>query len=86
MHCTKCNGTGQYLGNGMQMTDCSNCDGYGKLNPDKLSTAINVTPKVTLLDKRSRHYRDAVKDIMVANPEISRDEAMELFDKAYAKN
>jgi uncharacterized protein YbaA (DUF1428 family) len=73
----------------MQMTNCNNCDGYGKLESVitvTKSEASNRLPNIAYIDKRSRHYRDAVKDIMAANPEISRDDAMKLFDKAYTKS
>ena len=96
MFCTKCNGTGQYLGNGMMMADCNRCDGYGTISPVTVNSSSVEPPSTAstastandagFVDKRSRYYRDAIKDIMVKSPKMSRDEAMKLFDNAYAKN
>jgi DnaJ-class molecular chaperone len=93
MFCTKCNGTGQCLGNGMMITDCNKCDGYGTISlvvAKPIAVESIPTVKATnvsgFIDKRGRHYRDAIKDIMMNSPGTSRDEAMKLFDNACAKN
>lgn len=74
MLCYRCGGTGRYLGNGMMMTDCRICD-EGKII-DK------PAPKI---DRKSKSYQNAIKEIMAINPTLSRSEAVKMFDKAYDK-
>ena len=74
MLCYRCGGTGRYLGNGMMMTDCNLCKD-GKLEDES-------TPKI---DRKSQSYKQAIKEIMDINPDISRAEAVKMFDKAYDK-
>lgn len=74
MLCHRCGGTGKYLGNGMMMTDCTLCDD-GKV-------IAKTSPKI---DRKSKSYQTAIKDIMAINPTISRAEAVKMFDKAYDK-
>ncbi len=71
--CIRCNGSGKYLGNGMMMTDCTLCDD---------DVEVVETPKV---DRKSKSYRAAIKDIMSLNPTISREDAVKMFDNAYEK-
>jgi hypothetical protein len=89
MRCTKCNATGQYLGNGMQMTDCEVCDGTGTVRlTDKFVGSILIDDplnKLAAIDKRSRLYKDSIKEIMSTNSNMSRTDAERMFDKAYAK-
>lgn len=68
MICYRCGGTGQYLGNGMMLTDCDACD-EEQVNDE--------------IDRRSKSYRKAIKDIMDINPKISYQDAVKMFDKAY---
>jgi hypothetical protein len=75
--CIRCNGTGRYLGNGMMMTDCALCD------EDNVSEQPTITPKI---DRKSKSYQSAIKDIMALNPTITRQEAVKMFDKAYHKD
>ena len=74
--CIRCGGTGKYLGNGMMMTDCTLCD------EDNEVVKPQTTPKI---DRKSKSYQSAIKDIMAINPTISRAEAVKMFDKAYDK-
>lgn len=75
MLCYRCGGTGKYLGNGMMMTNCTLCDDEGKVIPSS-------SPKI---DRKSKSYQKAIKEIMEINPTISRAEAVKMFDKAYDK-
>lgn len=75
MLCYRCQGTGQYLGNGMILTDCNLCNGDGK-------SVIIASPKI---DRKSSSYKKAIKDIMSINPSISREEAVKMFDQEYDK-
>lgn len=77
MLCIRCNNSGQYLGNGMIMTDCTLCTGE--------SSSKVVDNAKTALSRNSKSYQKAIKDIMAINPEISRAEAIKMFDKAYEK-
>ena len=74
--CIRCGGTGKYLGNGMMMTDCTLCD------EDNEVAKSQTTPKI---DRKSKSYQSAIKDIMALNPTITRQEAVKMFDKAYDK-
>lgn len=71
--CIRCNGKRTYMGTGFMITDCELCNG---------STV--TAPSVDKIDRRSLSYRTAIKDIMDAN-KVGRDEAVKMFDEAYAK-
>ncbi len=73
--CVRCSGTGRYFGNGMMMTDCELCNGD---EPEQ----SKVKPTV---DRKSKSYQTAIKDIMTSNPTLTRKEAVKLFDEAYHK-
>jgi hypothetical protein len=75
MVCTKCYGTGKYLGQGMMSTDC-NCLDDEVSSQEKTSVPVPV-------DKRSSSYRTAIKEIMDLNPGITRASAVKMFDEAY---
>ena len=77
MLCIRCNDTGQYLGNGMMMTDCTLCSGE--------TSEKKEIPEKTAINRQSKSYQKAIRDIMALNPEISRAEAIKMFDKAYDK-
>ncbi len=73
--CIKCNDTGQYLGNGMIMTDCNLCK-------DK-SSSKNSPPTLDKIDRKSESYQKALRDLMDLNPKMSKRDAEKLFDKTY---
>lgn len=75
MLCHRCGGTGKYLGNGMMMTNCTLCDDDGRI----------VETKEPKIDRKSKSYQKAIKDIMAINPTISHTEAVKMFDNAYDK-
>ncbi len=75
--CIRCGGSGRYLGNGMMMTDCTLCDEDNEVEKPQ------STPKI---DRKSKSYQTAIKDIMALNPTITRQEAVKMFDKAYHKD
>ncbi|CEG60941.1 hypothetical protein [Legionella micdadei] len=81
MLCYRCKGTGKYFGNGMIQTDCDKCDGYG--NSWSENDSDNLSHRS--IDKRSKAYKDAIKDIMKLDPKISRQEAEKMFQKTYDK-
>lgn len=66
------------------MTTCTLCDedGYMIANNDK---PANLSKPQIKLDRRSESYRKAIKDIMNTNSSLTRQEAVKLFDEAYAK-
>lgn len=76
MRCVRCNDTGEYLGNGMCMTDCNLCSG---------DTVSQLARKTSLpkLDKRSKLYQDSIKDLLDADPDLTRGEAVILFEETY---
>jgi hypothetical protein len=82
--CIRCCGTGKYLGNGFIMTTCTLCDEDGFMIPIDKENLNESKPQIKL-DRRSESYRKAIKDIMVASPTLTRQEAIKLFDEAYSK-
>lgn len=75
--CYRCGGSGKYMGNGMMLADCTLCD-----DVDSGEAPTLETPKV---DRKSKSYQKAIKDIMELNPDITRDAAVKMFDDAYIK-
>lgn len=73
--CIRCQGKGSYLGLGMIVTECNLC------NNDEPET-----PSLDKIDRNSKSYKKAVKDIMNLNPEITHKEAVKIFDEAYVKS
>jgi hypothetical protein len=78
MFCSRCGGTGELYGNGMIKVDCSTCDGYGSYDEKEV-----VKPKQ--LDKKSKAYKDAIKELMDSSPKLKREEAVKLFEDTYNK-
>lgn len=76
--CERCNGTGKYLGQGFMTTKCTLCGPY-KVAPEEKDTSLDK------LDRRSKSYKQSIKDIMDFNPDITQKEAVKLFDEAYLK-
>ncbi len=74
--CIRCNGQGTYRGMGFMQTDCELC------NDDYLPKAA---PSLDKIDRRSKSYQKAINDIMAINKDISRDDAVKMFDDAYNK-
>ena len=77
MLCKRCNGEGRYLGNGFMMTDCTFCSEEEQ---------TNEAPSLDKINRKSKSYQKAIKDIMAINPDISRQEAVKMFDEAYVKD
>ena len=73
--CIRCQGNGRYIGIGFMMRDCELC------NVDEVCEA----PPLTTLNRKSASYKKAIKDIMEINPEITRKDAVKMFDEAYEK-
>lgn len=76
MFCDKCAGAGEILGNGMIKIECSKCNGEGSYELEEIS-------KKKRIDKKSKAYKDAIKEIMALNSNINREEAVKLFEKTY---
>jgi len=76
--CYRCQGKGTYLGNGMITTECNLC--YGDETDEKIET-----PTLDKINRNSKSYQKAIKDIMAINPDITRKEAIKMFDEAYVK-
>lgn len=83
MICLRCSGSGQVLGNGLIIDDCKTCKGVGKIyDKQPLSEDSPIQPSV---DKRSRSYKAAIKEIQSVNKEMTLKDAENLFDKIYKK-
>ena len=81
--CRRCGGTGRYLGNGFVLTDCNQCP--DEAYEHEVSHKIKQITPLDKIDRRSKSYRDAIKDIMNINKNISYQEAVKMFDEAYVK-
>jgi hypothetical protein len=77
--CIRCHGKGTYLGLGMITVDCNICNG------EEDDTSVEV-PALDKINRNSKSYQKAIKDIMNINPDISRKEAIKMFDEAYVKS
>lgn len=77
--CIRCQGKGSYLGLGMIESDCNLC------NSSELEDRIEA-PALDKINRNSKSYQKAIKDIMAINPDISRKEAIKMFDDAYIKS
>lgn len=80
--CIRCNGTGSYRGLGFMEQDCDLCnhDDYAEKEASKKIVSLDK------VDRRSKSYKDAIKDIMKLDKKITRQEAERMFDDAYQKN
>lgn len=76
--CDRCSDSGYYLGNGMIITSCDKCD--------DTEGQRKSAPALDGIDRKSKTYQKAIKDIMSINPDITRKEAVKMFDEAYSKN
>ena len=76
--CYRCNGKGTYMGNGMIIIECNLC--YGEEPEQKIEA-----PTLDKINRNSKSYQKAIKDIMDLNPDITRKEAIKMFDEAYIK-
>lgn len=68
------------MGQGFMITSCSLCkgDSYEQDKKDVVS--------IDKIDRNSKSYKKAIKDIMDINPNITRKEAIKMFDEAYIKD
>lgn len=78
MFCSRCAGTGEIVGNGMMLIDCVDCFGSG----DKTAPRVEEPVKI---DRKSKAYKDAIKEIMDLNPDLSREDAIKMFEETYDK-
>lgn len=72
MRCSKCQGSGQIMGNGMMFHDCDCDDGQ------------EHAPKVVTINRRSKEYRDAIDKIMKSG-DCSREDAVKVFESEFDK-
>ena len=75
MRCSRCAGSGQYMGSGMIIMDCY-CEEFDE---------IPVKPKQPVqIDKRSKSYREAIEKIMNTY-DVNRAEAVRVFESEFDK-
>ena len=72
MRCSKCQGSGQIMGNGMIFLDCDCDDGQG------------CEPTVTPINRRSKAYKEAIENIMKSG-DCSREDAVKVFESEFDK-
>ena len=77
VRCNTCVGSGKVMGGGMMQQDCDECDGRGKLFVDE--------PKKTVIDKNSKHYKEAIRNIKALNKDITNEEAEDIFEEEMTK-
>lgn len=72
--CIRCGDSGKYLGNGMMLTDCNLCD-----------DDTDIPNKFPKINRKTKSYKKAIKDIMALHPSLTNVEAVKMFDEAYEK-
>lgn len=77
VRCNTCVGSGKVMGGGMMQQDCDECDGRGKLFIDET--------KKFVIDKNSKHYKEAIRNIKALNKNISHEEAEDIFEEEMVK-
>lgn len=77
VRCNTCVGSGKVMGGGMMMIDCDDCDGKGKIFIDE--------QKEFVIDKNSKHYKEAIKNIKQLNAGITQEKAEEIFEDELKK-
>jgi hypothetical protein len=83
MFCKKCGGSGKFLGNGMITMNCRECS--NKKHVDSSISKLEDNNSKFKIDKKSKAYVEAIRDIMTLNPEISRREAAKIFSETFDK-
>lgn len=73
--CNKCYGTKLCMDSGMMMVNCDACD----------DLIEEIDGSISVIDKRSKEYRDAIKKIMDLDPSMTKSSAIELFNETYKK-
>lgn len=77
VRCNTCVGSGKIMGGGMMQQDCDDCDGRGKIFIDE--------KKKFVIDKNSKHYKEAIRNIKALNKDISHEEAEDIFEEEMSK-
>lgn len=77
VRCNTCVGSGRVMGGGMMQQDCDDCDGRGKIFIDD--------EKEFVIDKHSKHYKEAIKNIKNIHEGITNEKAEEIFEDELKK-
>lgn len=77
VRCNSCVGSGKVMGGGMMYVDCDACDGKGKIYIDE--------EKEFIIDKNSKHYKEAIKNIKSIHEGITNEKAEEIFEDELKK-
>lgn len=77
VRCNTCVGSGKVMGGGMMQQDCDECDGRGKI-------FVNEEPKFEI-DKNSKHYKEAIRNIKNLHEGITNEKAEEIFEDELKK-
>lgn len=83
--CATCVGTGKIVGLGMVTQHCPTCAGNGRIINESTMTSPVQAPKSIKIDKGSKHYKVAIKNIKALNESITDEEAEAIFAKSYEK-
>ena len=73
MRCKACFGSGEIMGSGMIMIDCPKCN------------SVPIKSNKPVLDKRSKSYKVALKELHALHPKKSKDEIAAIFDEEFNK-
>ena len=74
--CIPCGGSGQVMGGGMMLTDCDDCDGYGK---------IVIKEEPNYLAKETESYQKAKDEVKKLDENLSDQEAEKILDEEIEK-
>jgi hypothetical protein len=80
--CLMCIGSGRMMGGGMLEQDCDGCHGRGFTSKD---VNFDMASKDIKIDKNSKHYKKAIKNIKALSDKITDKEAEEIFEKEFKK-
>jgi hypothetical protein len=74
--CIPCGGSGKVMGGGMMLTDCDECEGYGK---------IVIKEEPDYLSKDTESYQKAKHEVKKLDDKISDQEAEKILDEEIEK-
>jgi hypothetical protein len=83
--CIRCGGTKKYLGNGFVITDCELCKSSSISTTNAYNSNSNSNQDLSKIDRRSSAYKKAINDLLAINTDMSRKDAVKLFDDTYNK-
>ena len=81
MKCAECLGSGKVTKGGMIYNECLKCLGSGKLADE---APLFDVDKITI-DKKSKWYKSAIKEMRSLHKNIDTEKAEKIFDEEFKK-